>query len=180
MLIKILLCLVLLFSTIECRFIWSVYKNIFIIHCIYVYIGYSIDNKRLLRIEPISTAKVDIAPRSENFFVKRDISPNNHYVPRSRAVEYDDTLRLTIDAFNQTIYLHLTPNHELFHPDAVFHQNGQSNPLRPSDFRVYKGYVIERLYSEHWWISNPKDFDALENQPGIIGWARIIIRNDIK
>ncbi|KAG1057461.1 hypothetical protein G6F43_000711 [Rhizopus delemar] len=95
-------------------------------------------------------------------------------------MEYDDSLRLTVDAFNKTIYLHLAPNYELFHPNAVFYQDGQSIPLKPSDFRVYRGYAIDGLYSEHWWMENVKNVDDLENQPGVIGWARIIIRNDIK
>lgn len=133
-----------------------------------------------MRVEPISTFKIDVAPRSENFFIKRDISPNSNHVPSSRSMEYDDSLRLTVDAFNKTIYLHLAPNYELFHPNAVFYQDGQSIPLKPSDFRVYRGYAIDGLYSEHWWMENVKNVDDLENQPGVIGWARIIIRNDIK
>ncbi|KAG0749288.1 hypothetical protein G6F57_003352 [Rhizopus arrhizus] len=103
-----------------------------------------------------------------------------NHIPQARALEHDDSLRLVVEAFNTTIHLHLAPNHELFHPNAVFHQDGQSTLLKPSDFRVYRGYVVEGIYSEHWWISNIKNIDDMKHQPGTIGWARIIIRNDIK
>ncbi|KAG1468687.1 hypothetical protein G6F56_003690 [Rhizopus delemar] len=102
------------------------------------------------------------------------------YVPHAGTIEYDDSLRLVVEAFNKTVHLHLAPNHELFHPNAVFHQNGRSVPLKPSDFRVYKGFAVEGLYSEPWWLSNIKNIDEMENQPGVLGSARIILRNDIK
>lgn len=131
-------------------------------------------------MDSISNVKLDIAPRTNDFFSKRNISPNMNHIPQARALEHDDSLRLVVEAFNTTIHLHLAPNHELFHPNAVFHQDGQSTFLKPSDFRVYRGYVVEGIYSEHWWISNIKNIDDMKHQPGTIGWARIIIRNDIK
>ncbi|KAI9281049.1 Metallo-peptidase family M12B Reprolysin-like-domain-containing protein, partial [Sporodiniella umbellata] len=101
------------------------------------------------------------------------------YIPRAKAIQYDDSLRLVVETFNKTIHLHLAPNHDLFHPDAVFHQNGLSVPLTPSDFRVYKGFAVDSLYSEPWWVSNVKNIDEMQNQPGVLGSARIILRNDI-
>jgi hypothetical protein len=79
------------------------------------------------------------------------------------------------------MYLHLTPNHDLFHPEAVFHQDGVSTRLNPADFRVYRGFVIDDIYSEHWWLSGLlEDEEDMENQPGVLGWARITVRNDIR
>lgn len=124
--------------------------------------------------------KLDIAARSNNFFEKRDISENTHYQPNVRSLQFDDSLRLSVEAFNKTIYLHLTPNHDLFHPNAVVHQHGQSVALNPSDYRVYRGYAIEEFYSNHWWISGLQSEEDMENQPGVLGWARITVRNDIR
>lgn len=138
------------------------------------------NSKQLLWVEPISSVQLDIAARSDQFFAKREISENSHYQPNVRSLAHDDSLRLTVQAFNKTMYLHLTPNHDLFHPNAVFHQDGKSTPIKPSDFRVYRGYVIDDIYSQHWWISGLQDNDDMENQPGVLGWARIIVRNDIR
>lgn len=136
------------------------------------------NNKQLLWVEPISSVKLDIATRSEQFFQKRDLSQNSQYQPNVRSLQYDDSLRLSVNAFNKTIYLHLTPNYDLFHPNAVFHQEGKSALLNPSEFRVYQGYVIDDIYSEHYWISPA--IEDMEKQPGVLGWARITVRNDIK
>lgn len=96
-------------------------------------------------------------------------------------MQYDDTLRLSLAAFNQSLFLHLAPNLDLFHPNAVIHQNGISTKLNPADYRVYRGYVIDDFFSDHWWISGllPDEKD-MENQPGVLGWARIIVHHDIK
>lgn len=95
-----------------------------------------------------------------------------------RSLQHDDTLRLSINAYNKTMYLHLTPNLDLFHPNAVFHEKGKSTLLKPSDYRVYHGYVIDDIYSEYYWISGLQE--EMDNQPGVLGWARIIVRNDIR
>jgi hypothetical protein len=137
-----------------------------------------VNNKQLLWVEPITSVQLDIAARSDQFFVKREISENSHYQPNVRSLQYDDTLRLSVNAFNKTIYLHLTPNHDLFHPNAVFHEQGKSTLLNPSHYRVYRGYVIDDIYSDHWWISGLQE--EMDNQPGVLGWARIIVRNDIR
>ncbi|KAI7895890.1 Metallo-peptidase family M12B Reprolysin-like-domain-containing protein [Mucor mucedo] len=141
-------------------------------------IGHSVNSKQLLWVEPVSTVKLDIAARSDQFFAKREISENSHYQPNVRSLAHDDSLRLTVNAFNKTMYLHLTPNQDLFHPNAVFHQDGKSTPIKASDYRVYRGYVIDDIYSQHWWISGLGE--DMENQPGVLGWARIIVRNDIR
>lgn len=139
------------------------------------------NNKQLLWVEPISSVKLDIAARSNNFYEKRDISQNNNYQPNVRSLQYDDLLRLSVNAYNKTLYLHLTPNLDLFHPNAVFHKDGISTKVNPADFRVYQGYVMDDIYSDHWWISGLiKDEKEMENQPGVLGWARIVVRNDIK
>lgn len=85
-----------------------------------------------------------------------------------------------MNAFNKTIYLHLAPNLDLFHPNAVFHEQGKSVPINPSQYRVYHGYVIDDIYSDHWWISGLQSEQEMEDQAGVLGWARIMVRNDIK
>ncbi|KAI8992463.1 Metallo-peptidase family M12-domain-containing protein [Pilobolus umbonatus] len=136
-----------------------------------------VSDKQLHRIEPIHSALLDIAPRTHTFFQKRNVSPSLDYQPNLRSLEHDDRLRLTVDAFNTTLYLHLVQNTDIFHPNAVFHYQGQSVPIKASQFRVYQGYVIDEFFNNHWWISGLQD-DMLY-QPGVLGWARIVVRNDI-
>jgi hypothetical protein len=144
------------------------------------FLGHAINNKKLLSVHPLTTVKLDIAKRSEHFFQKRDISPNKHYSPHTpSSLEHDDSLRLKLDAYNSTIYLHLQPNHDLFHPNAMFYQDGQETPLRSSDFRVYRGFVVDDRYSDHMW-SYGDIHDEMEGEPGVLGWARITVRHDIR
>lgn len=145
-----------------------------------MFAGHSVNNKQLLRVEPISNIKLKIAPRTDQFFEKRDISANNNYEPRVKSLQYDDSLRLSLSAFNQSLFLHLTPNLDLFHPDAVVHQNGVSTKINPADYRIYRGHVIDASFSDHWWLAGLKEDDSMMHQPGVLGWARIIVRHDIK
>lgn len=74
---------------------------------------------------------------------------------------YKDPFLLEFTAFDKQFSLHLTPNFDLFHPDAsvtVFNTDGTPNlieKIRPHEYPVYKEY----------------------NQ---YQWARIILRNDIE
>ncbi|KAI9269842.1 Metallo-peptidase family M12-domain-containing protein [Sporodiniella umbellata] len=103
------------------------------------------------------------------------MSANLDHKPHANSIEYDDSLRITVEAFNQTFYLHLTPNDDLFHPKATIHQNGISTPLDRTQFMVYQGFTVDNVYSDYYMNKR-----IVEHQPGIIGWARIVIRNDIK
>ncbi|KAI8379013.1 Metallo-peptidase family M12-domain-containing protein [Blakeslea trispora] len=139
----------------------------------------SVNNKQLLWVEPIQSVKLDIAKRSDLFFEKRDISPNHHFQPiRPQSLQFDDSFRLSIDAYNKTFYLHLTPNYDLFHSEAVIHQQGKSVRMNPSDYRVYRGHVIDPIYSEHYWLAGIHE--DMQDKPGVLGWARIVVRNDLE
>ncbi|KAG1293093.1 hypothetical protein G6F66_006396 [Rhizopus arrhizus] len=63
-------------------------------------------------------------------------------------------LRLTINAFDTNYDLHLEPNHDLFHPQAVIYQDGQSFPM-----------ISEGAYKGHVNYANTT-----------LGWARILIQ----
>ncbi|OAD81013.1 hypothetical protein PHYBLDRAFT_76923 [Phycomyces blakesleeanus NRRL 1555(-)] len=148
-------------------------------------INFSIDNKRLTRVEPLQNIKLDIAPRLDHFYQKRQLTRNQAHEPTARSVEHDDTLRLTIEAYNQTFHLHLEPNTDLFHPNAVtVNEHGVTEPLIPESFRVYRGYAIETYYSDNRWKADQAgikrdDFTA-QYDVGVLGWARVIVRHDIK
>lgn len=89
------------------------------------------------RVESLHTFDYQIAPRPKHFFEKRGQSPS--LVP-PRHIEFDDHLILTLQAYNTTFHLTLEPNLDLFHSDAVLHQQGQSEKL--VNHKVYKGHVI--------------------------------------
>lgn len=74
--------------------------------------------------------------------------------------------RLVIKAFDNVFYLHLEPNTELFHPQAVIYQNGQNVPV-DRDI-IYKGHVIHADDSDYIWSNYKEQQDSL-------GWARLMI-----
>ncbi|KAI8987454.1 Metallo-peptidase family M12-domain-containing protein [Mycotypha africana] len=134
-------------------------------------LGHSIDNRQLKRIEPLTHVKIDIAPRTHAYFEKRHQSPNTHPTLSTalKHIDYDDILRLSFTAYNQTFYLHLEPNLDLFHPEAVTHHQelGISTHLHPSRWLtqgtksaqnnkilVYKGHVIHPAHTENTWYKD--------------------------
>ncbi|GAB5593873.1 hypothetical protein Unana1_08773 [Umbelopsis nana] len=125
---------------------------------------YSHSLRRLERIEPIISPTLTITPRK---FIARDVSPNPNYIPHFTSLRHDDSFHLQFQAYNTTITLYLTPNTELFHPDASVivadeHGNEATSALQHQDYRIYKGYVLD-------------DFDTIDE----LEWARIIVRHDI-
>ncbi|KAI9285754.1 Metallo-peptidase family M12-domain-containing protein [Umbelopsis sp. AD052] len=120
--------------------------------------------KRLARLEPIVLPTLIISPRQ---FVARDISPNPNYIPPFTSLKHDDSFHLQFQAYNSSILLSLSPNIELFHPDAstvVVDSSGEEviSPLHHEDYRIYKGEVLDTFSTRQE-----------------LGWARIIIRHDI-
>ena len=110
---------------------------------------------------------------------------NPAYRPtEGRAIEHDDILRLAVPAFNQTFYLHLHPNDELFHPNAVITVGNKQERVRPHEYRIYRGYVIDESFSHSRWQEDQaglwRDSYSAESDPGVLGWARITLRRDIK
>ncbi|KAI8141972.1 Metallo-peptidase family M12-domain-containing protein [Fennellomyces sp. T-0311] len=147
--------------------------------------GHSVNNRKLQRVEGLSSVQLDIAPRPESFFTKRSLTRNPAYEPtQPRAIEHDDILRLKVFAHNQTYYLHLHPNDDLFHPNAVFTIDDKQERIRQHEHRVYKGYVIDEAYTASRWTEDQaglyRDDYSAYDEPGVLGWARIVIRNDIK
>ncbi|KAG2217555.1 hypothetical protein INT45_006722, partial [Circinella minor] len=148
------------------------------------FIGHSVNNRQLLHVEPLRAVQLDIAPRPENFYKKRSLTKNPAYTPTSRSIEHDDILRLSLQAYNKTINLHLQPNLNLFHPNAVTWRNGQGIPLTHDQFRIYRGYVVSDSNTQHRWkrdragviLDDENDFMNLERH---LGWARVILRQDL-
>ncbi|KAI9278850.1 Metallo-peptidase family M12-domain-containing protein [Phascolomyces articulosus] len=155
--------------------------SLFLLHLV---TGHSVNNRQLLHVEPLRTVQLDIAPRPEKFFRKRSLTQNPAYTPNSHSIEHDDILRLTLSAYNQTINLHLHPNLNLFHPNAVTWRNGQGTPLTHDQFRIYRGYVVSNSDTHHRWKRDragviPDDTMDFMNDGQQLGWARVILRQDL-
>ncbi|KAI9487615.1 MAG: Metallo-peptidase family M12-domain-containing protein [Benjaminiella poitrasii] len=145
-------------------------------------LGHNVDNRQVNRIETVNDILVDIAPRPQQFFEKRHQSINRELSPKR--IEFDDTLRLSFTAYNQTFFLHLEPNIDLFHPDAVLHHQGESRRLYPHETLVYKGYVAPEDMSDNFWLKTKlgggvSTFSDSKADPSKLGWARILIRKDL-
>lgn len=144
-----------------------------------IYTGHSFNDDQLTSIESISNLKVDIAPRSRHFFQKRSQSANPELSPKT--LEHDDSFRLTLNAYNQTFYLHLEPNSDLFHPKAVIHHtaDGSEQRIEQEKILVYKGHVVRSFEMDNRWMQEKAgvlEFDATTTQ---LGWARILVRHDL-
>ncbi|KAI8882405.1 zincin, partial [Backusella circina FSU 941] len=91
------------------------------------------------------------------------------------SIGFDDHIRLTLRVYNQSLYLHLVPNLDIFHPKAVINQR-ESSQLNPQDFKVYRGYVFDPEKSQKRWEKEKLGIpqDKLSNSEAM-GWARIVI-----
>jgi hypothetical protein len=113
----------------------------------------SIQPSRLSRIETIENPTITLLS-----------THNRQKRSSSNTILHDDNFLLEFSAFDKSISLHLSPNVDLFHPDAeltVFNTDGSAQTIEkvePSEYSIFQGYV-----------------NGLQHQ-----WARIIIRNDIE
>ncbi|KAI9279447.1 Metallo-peptidase family M12-domain-containing protein [Umbelopsis sp. AD052] len=145
--------------------------------------AHSINNKRLLVVESLKPKSLQIVPRD---FYKRDITPNPHHSAKVHELRHDDSIRLQFSAFGTTFNLHMIPNLDLFHPNAVFHlESSGSQSLKHEDFRIYRGVVVDTAYSDARWTEEQtgvwRDRYSLDtdNSVGVLGWARIVVRHDL-
>ncbi|CAO3624212.1 unnamed protein product [Cunninghamella echinulata] len=149
--------------------------------------GHSINNEKLNKIEPITNINLDISSSSSSLSSSSSsLSSSSHShshlskrIKRSiHDIEYEDKIRLQFEGFNQSFSLHLEPNTDLFHPNAtIYHSSSQQQIIAPTDYRIYKGYVIHSYYSNQTW--KEEQIGILPQQEKILGWARIILRNDL-
>ncbi|CAO3644307.1 unnamed protein product [Cunninghamella blakesleeana] len=136
--------------------------------------GHSKNNQKLNRIEPITNIKLDISTSSSQH-------DQHHQLLNKRTihdVEYEDKIRLQFDGFGRSFFLHLEPNVDLFHPNAIiYHSSNLQQEINPTDYRIYKGNVIHSYYSNQTW--KHEQVGILPQDEKILGWARIILRNDL-
>ncbi|KAI9323718.1 Metallo-peptidase family M12-domain-containing protein [Dichotomocladium elegans] len=106
-------------------------------------------------------------------------------VPTTSMIGYEDLIRIVVEAYDQTFYLHLRPNTDLFHPNAVLNINGKEERLRLHELRVYKGHVISEEFTDRRWLEDQAGvwrgseyYNGDEDGPGVLGWARINIRTE--
>ncbi|CEP15429.1 hypothetical protein [Parasitella parasitica] len=140
---------------------------------------HSFSDNQLDRIESISNINVQIAPRPRHFFEKRSQSANPERQPKK--IEHDDSIRLALNAYNQTFYLCLEPNLDLFHPEAVVHHTGDSisQHIQRQDILVYKGHVEQSFDMDNRWMQEQAGILGFDSDSTKLGWARILIRHDL-
>lgn len=126
-------------------------------------------DKRLERIEPLSV-QYDIAPR---YYLEKRHQSLSTLEPRN--IAHDDQLRLQLNAYNTTFYLHLEPNNDLIHPEAVLVTDDTSEPLMRHS--VYKGHVVHSDHTDYRW--NGERIGLQDLHQSSLGWARIIVRHDL-
>lgn len=115
------------------------------------------------------------------------MSLNPNHIAKVKELRHDDSLRLQFSAFNASFNLHLIPNLDLFHPNAVFHSEALgSHSLKHEDYRVYRGVAVNDENTDMRWAQEQtgvwRDHYSLESETnkGILGWARIIIHHDLE
>ncbi|KAG0073077.1 hypothetical protein BGZ89_012145 [Linnemannia elongata] len=111
-------------------------------------------------------------------------------------IDKDDRIRLRIQAFNKTFFLHLEPNHDLLHPDLIaassFPPSSSSSRTASSsvydDIKPFKGVVVEDDYHSNQKWERAMSTNQAEEQrstveqmlfeEGVLGWARMMIEHD--
>lgn len=113
---------------------------------------------RLSKIETIDNPTITL--NHQGFHGnKRHVYENN-----GPTIQYHDQFNLEFTAFDKPISLSLSPNYDLFHPDAqltVFNTDGSPQTVEkvaPHEYFVFKGHANNK---EHQW-------------------ARILLRKDLE
>ncbi|KAL1920050.1 uncharacterized protein VTP21DRAFT_1196 [Calcarisporiella thermophila] len=154
---------------------------IFAFPCLFAVIhAHNSHNRPLSRLEFVSVPTLDILPREFSpFFSKRALEDSSR-------LQHDDQLRIHFRAYNQKFFLHLEPNTDFFHQDAVMNIHDPltgevtTKPLSPKDHLVYRGWVVEEEHSDHWWERDTIGMSRKSGgwEKGEVGWARIVVHND--
>ncbi|TFK19898.1 zinc metalloprotease [Coprinopsis marcescibilis] len=132
------------------------------------------------------TLALEILPRRDlNSNPSSKLSKRSPFTP-SNVLRFDDSLRLTISAFDDVFHLHLRPNLNLIHPNAKvsyykLNSEGQSvldrtEPLLQETVLVYEGEVIDESHTAR---RLKEDIVGVEHlgHPSELGWARIMVHD---
>ncbi|KAI8986036.1 Metallo-peptidase family M12-domain-containing protein [Pilobolus umbonatus] len=132
-------------------------------------------NRRINRVESLNNIRFDKISHPQ-------LQKNLNSLPENTTlVDYYDLLRISFTAYNQTFYLHLQPNLDLLHPQAVLYHRGEAQLIKKQDYKVYKGSVISPHFTDSIWTDT---LDSNSYVPNILltpnnkvihGWARIMI-----
>ncbi|KAF9582642.1 hypothetical protein BGW38_010939 [Lunasporangiospora selenospora] len=119
---------------------------------------------------------------------KRDFIDLSSSSPSSLAqpITRHDTLRLQLQAFNTTFFLHLEPNLDLLHPDVNLGPSHAEDSFTVDDLMAFKGVVVQNSeHSDHKWrrtvTMSPLEKRSVEHmlhEEGVLGWARIVVEHD--
>ncbi|KAI8141910.1 Metallo-peptidase family M12-domain-containing protein [Fennellomyces sp. T-0311] len=140
--------------------------------------GHSVRLRKLSYLEPLRDIQFEVTHHPKKHIKKSESTPDAGYTTDSHAIGYSDNLRLTLHIYNQTVHLHLTPNFDLFHPNAVTWQDRKDTPITHDQLRIYRGHVIVGdMESEHCWKRDSASAEFSDEDT--LGWARIIVRQDL-
>lgn len=146
------------------------------------FIAHNLQPSRLKRAVALEEPILEIVDRPlpiGRFKAKRDNRPSH------TDLRHDDSFRLKFKAFNATFYLHLMPNRDILHQDAFFtvdNDDTTKKALRREDYRIYKGAVLPfNLSDRQLGLADIGVANYLwEDEALSLGWARVVVRNDIE
>ncbi|KAF7319827.1 Zinc metalloprotease [Mycena kentingensis (nom. inval.)] len=149
--------------------------------------GHSVAPRPLKRVANPSTLALEILPRKH----RRTSSPPSPFaaraplLPRSTTLRFDDSFRLTLDAFDEVFHLHLRPNEHLIHPAArvkyvSLGPDGSSvtrtKPLLRESVKAYLGEVVHPEHTEQRMREDAAGVVPAPH-PAELGWARIMVHH---
>ena len=138
----------------------------------------------LKRVANPSTISLEIVPRRASSDPL--LHAKRHRSLISPILRYDDSIRLTLSAFDETFYLHLRPTENLIHPNAQIHYYthdadgnqvlSETKPLLREDVKAFSGEVVAEEYT---MTRMREDAAHVIHRPhsADLGWARIIIHD---
>ena len=123
-----------------------------------------------------SISTLEILPRT------RTLHTRSHHPPHPSTLKHTDSILLTADIpslFPFPAHLLLKPTENLFHPQAkITYSDGRSEPLLPSDYRLYSGEVLHPKWAERIkWEEIADMRDHRSKTHGVVGTASILVHS---
>ncbi|KAF9480428.1 zinc metalloprotease [Pholiota conissans] len=152
----------------------------------FVSAAHSVQVRPLKRVANPTTISLEILPRNP-FTIPSFVPLHKRQSPHPpNSLQYNDSFRLVLSAYNETFHLHLRPNHDLIHPAARIHYytilpDGKevlthTKPLLRESVKAYLGEVVAASHSH---TRMREDAAGAVHYPHAadLGWARIMVHN---
>ncbi|KAF9042058.1 Metallo-peptidase family M12-domain-containing protein [Panaeolus papilionaceus] len=150
--------------------------------CIQLTLAHSTPARPLKRVANPTIRSLEILPRNPYRTDTSELSRRHTAHPST--LQFNDSFRLVLSAYDETFYIHLRPNDHLIHPAARIKYyttlpDGRevltsTEPLLRESIKAYWGEVIDASHSPERMREDAAGVIP-QPHPADLGWARIIV-----